>query len=401
MRCPHRFLAVLRANGVRRMIGVPDSLLRPLTECMPRNDASQGGSLHTITPNEGAAVGVGVGHALATGEVPMVYLQNSGLGNAVNPLLSIAHPRVYGIPLLLTIGWRGAPSQPDEPQHALQGECTPDLLDAMNIPWATLTGDEDDSTIVDGLKTAREGATPFALCVPAGTFSASGASPPDQSVDSRALTRAAVIQTLLTTLPQATHYVATTGFTGRELFQLREQRGESHEQDFLNVGGMGHASSIALGQALATESPVVCLDGDGAALMHLGAWGAIGMRAAEVPNLRHVVYHNAAHESVGGQPTGAELLDLAGIARSVGYPSVVVVENCDELRAALTSRTTGLQMIVVRGRQGCLSPLMRPTIGLREQKQRYMGGLSSQRLGGTRTSNSLASPDNPPPTPNE
>lgn len=369
---PTWFLKTLAARGVNRIIGVPDSLMAPLTTHFSADPAE-----HTIAPNEGNAVAMAAGYSLATGKVPVVYMQNSGIGNAINPLLSLTHPRVYSTPMLMLVGWRGEPGKHDEPQHLVQGECMTPMLDAIGTPWAVLPSDEAEAEacVANALEVAQAQQSPFALCVPKGTFvkEEGGTALPQHSAQLPC--RADTITCLLDSLPPTTRYVATTGFTGRELYQLRVQRGEGPGQDFLNVGAMGHTSMIAFGMAQAdTSTPYVIVDGDGASLMHLGTWCAIGSRAAEVPNLTHVVFHNSAHDSVGGQTTHLEGVDLAMIAQGSGYPSAVTVDSIPALHAALADGTQGLRMIVVKGKPGAMDPLMRPKHTSAELKAAFLAG---------------------------
>lgn len=261
----------LSAKGARLYAGVPDSLLTKLSACvMQRTDLR-----HVITSNEGNAVGLAIGEYLSSGRPAVVYMQNSGLGNVVNPITSLADPAVYAIPMFLVIGWRGEPGVHDEPQHVKQGEITPGQLNVLGIPYRICDAQTAVQTQVDELweqMMRRQG--PVALLVRKGALQGdwSVAKP---AVDTD-LKREQAVEALIETLPPQAFYVATTGKTGRELFELRQKHGQA-QRDFLTVGGMGHASSIALAVAMNRENLlVVCLDGDGAVLMHLGAILKIG-----------------------------------------------------------------------------------------------------------------------------
>ena len=308
----------LAKHGVTFFTGVPDSYLNgfcnyALASCGDRN---------VIAANEGNAVGIAAGHYFATKEIPLVYMQNSGLGNTVNPLASLVDGAVYAVPMLLLIGWRGqGNTEPKHPQHKLQGEITPGLLELMHIPYSILTDDDEAfaQTIEKAVRHCTETRQPYGLIAPKGVMAA--ADKPNNRDAVYPMSREEAIEVFLDCLPKDTVYAATTGRATRELFFLRERRGEGHEHDFLNVGSMGHASSVALG--IATEQPdrkVVVLDGDSAAMMHLGAMTMASKTHA--PNLIHAVLNNGAHESVGGQPSAGHLIDFTKIAEACGYQTV-------------------------------------------------------------------------------
>lgn len=308
----------LEENGITYFAGVPDSYLNgfcnyALANCGDRN---------VIAANEGNAVALAAGHYLATEEIPLVYMQNSGEGNAVNPLASLVDRGVYAIPMLLLIGWRGqGNSEPNHPQHWLQGEITTSLLDILHIPYSVLTdSDEAFKTEVEkAVAYCRETRGVYAFVAPKGVMA-----DPDKpnNVDAvYPMSREEAIEVILDHMPADTVYSATTGRATRELFFLREKRGEGKEHDYLNVGSMGHASSVALGIALSKpDRHVVALDGDSAAIMHMGAMTMVSKVAA--PNFLHVVLNNGAHESVGGQPSAGHLLDFTAIAKACGYETV-------------------------------------------------------------------------------
>jgi len=330
---PAAFVNCLAREGVDFFSGVPDSLLKAfcahLARVVPRER-------HWIAANEGNAVALAAGHFLATGRPGLVYMQNSGEGNAVNPLCSLADEDVYGIPMVLLIGWRGEPGTKDEPQHVKQGKVTCTLLDTLSIPYAVLPGEEPAAldAVREMVGKAKKLSRPVALVVRAGTFAAGEPAPaivPDRPV----MNREEAIRTILSALPEETAVVGTTGHISREIYEARDAAGLYHERDFLTVGSMGHASSIALGIALEKPlRPVVCIDGDGAALMHMGAMAVVGTSGAG--NLLHVVLNNGAHGSVGGQPTVGMKVDLSAIAEACGY-RVHKVAGLGELAFAVAS----------------------------------------------------------------
>ena len=322
----------LADNGVTYFTGVPDSYLNgfcnyALARCGDRN---------VITANEGNAVALAAGHYFATREIPLVYMQNSGEGNAVNPLASLADRNVYAVPMLLLIGWRGqGDTEPNHPQHKLQGEITAPILDIMRIPYTVLTDDNAHfaGTVEKAVNYCGETRGAYALIAPKGVMA-----DPDKPNNVDALypmSREEAIEVILDHMPADTIYAATTGRATRELFFLREKRNETKARDFLNVGSMGHASSVALGIALAKpDRPVVALDGDSAAIMHMGAMTMASK--VKAPNFLHVVLNNGAHESVGGQPSAGHLVDFTGIAEACGYRTIGhAVTSREELAAAV------------------------------------------------------------------
>ena len=308
----------LRQHGVTFFTGVPDSYLNGFCNYALANMLER----NIITANEGNAVGIACGHYFATKEIPLVYMQNSGMGNVINPLASLAEKDVYAVPMLILIGWRGqGNTEPNHPQHKLQGEITPGLLDVMHIPYSILKDDNDDfkAVISKAIAYCKETRQPYGLIAPKGVMAASEKA---NNVDNvYPMSREEAIEVILDNMPPDTIYSATTGRATRELFFLREKRNETKAHDFLNVGSMGHASSVALGIAMAKpERKVVCLDGDSACIMHMGAMTMVSK--VDAPNFIHIVLNNGAHESVGGQPSAGHNLDFTKIAESCGYATI-------------------------------------------------------------------------------
>jgi len=371
---PHELYKNFVSQGIRFFTGVPDSLLKDFCAYVDQNVPSAN---HMIAANEGNAIALAAGHYLATAEPACVYLQNSGLGNAINPLISLVDKDVYSIPMLLLIGWRGEPGMQDEPQHEKQGAVTCGLLDTLSLPNTILpqTPKEARLAIERAVATMKDRQSPYALVVRRGTFvpySVSG------RAEQKHLLRERAIHTILDSLPSQDIVVATTGKTSRELFEYREKKGQDHGKDFLTVGSMGHASSIALGIALAKpEKAVWCLDGDGALIMHMGALAVIGQSSPK--NLTHVVLNNGAHESVGGQPTAGFMVDFCAIAQSCGYQDVYRAESEDQLkqhlRAISTRKKKGPGFLEIRLRQGARENLGRPTFTPKENKKDFMAFL--------------------------
>ena len=370
---PAAFYESLRRHGLEYFTGVPDSLLKDLCAYITDHVPAEN---HVINANEGSAVALATGYHLATGRIPVVYLQNSGTGNAINPLLSLADPAVYAIPMVLIIGWRGEPGVKDEPQHVTQGRVQEQLLEAIEVPYAVVDADTDDhdaviARLVGGM---ADDPRPRALLIRKGTFAAYA--PPAPPATERELTRTDALEELLASLASDDLVVSTTGMTSREVFDSRERHGEGHERDFLTVGSMGHCSQIALG--LAQHRPdrsVVCLDGDGAVLMHMGGLAIIGSQKPD--NLLHVVINNGAHDSVGGQPTAALQLDLPAIALACGYRQAETTSTATEITAALTRlrATPGPAFLEIRVARDASTKAGRPTTTPAENKVALMEAL--------------------------
>ena len=366
----------MTALGAEFFTGVPDSKLRPLVDHLMTTYGS-GSTAHVITANEGNAAALAAGYHLATGRTPVVYLQNSGLGNIVNPLLSLLHEEVYGIPCIFVIGWRGEPGLHDEPQHLVQGRLSLPLLETMGVPTMVLTRDTAAEDVARRMKElqphfAKGGQCAFLVCE--GAFDAPKAKYQNEFV----LRREDAIACILDAAQDAV-IVATTGKTGREVFELRERRGEDHAYDFLTVGSMGHAGAIALGIALhRPERRVICIDGDGAALMHMGAMATIG--AIAPPNLVHILLNNEAHESVGGAPTVAGTMSFLDTARALGYRSVQSAHDKNRLRAVLMriQRERELTFLEVRVAIGSRADLGRPTTTPAENRDALMQTLRTR-----------------------
>jgi phosphonopyruvate decarboxylase len=349
--------------------GVPDSLLSSLCACL---DDKLPRSRHIVADNEGGAVALAAGHYLATGQPAAVYMQNSGIGNAVNPLLSLCDPLVFGLPLLMLIGWRGEPEVHDEPQHLKQGSVTLPLLEAMQIRYAIHPDSHENACAVveEALQYMEEKKAPFALVVKRNTFGKGGVLGVG---DVSSMSREEAIDAVLDALSEEDVLVSTTGMISRELFDLREKKGQRHAGDFLCVGSMGHASRMAAVIALEKrKARVVCLDGDGAVLMHMGALAIIG--SMKLPNFVHIVLNNGAHDSVGGQPTVAHSVNLCAVAAACGYKRTLRIEDKKAIDIAPVGDGAVFMEIVVR--KGNRSDLGRPSLSPRENKKLFMENLS-------------------------
>ena len=365
---PADFLAQLRQRGIGLITGVPDSLLKNF--CALVDD--EGGEVgHIIAANEGNAIAIAAGYHMGSGKLAAVYMQNSGLGNTINPLTSIADPEVYRIPLLMIIGWRGEPGVKDEPQHIKQGRITPGQLELLEIPHWILEADSDPIAVLEQAFAALQSRhSPVALLVRADTFSDYKSRRKPLQLSS--LKREDALRKVLALANLEDVIVSTTGKTSREVFELRVERNEA-QRDFLTVGGMGHTASIALGVALGNPARrVLCLDGDGSLLMHLGALAIIG--DIKPANFVHVLLNNAAHESVGGQPTVAGKVDFASIVIAVGYTGYFQASSLEELATVwpVINGQAGPLLLEIRVCVGSRDNLGRPTSTPEENKRAFM-----------------------------
>lgn len=372
---PHFFLHVLQAKGIDFFTGVPDSQLKELCSTLLCKLPPE---KHVIAANEGNALGLAMGHYLATSRPAVVYMQNSGLGNIINPLASLADREVYAIPALLLIGWRGQPGKKDEPQHVKQGRISPALLETLEVPYRIMDGDEDPAAIVDAVwEEMHRVSMPAAILIKAGAFSKGEKPMPPLLENAPTMQREAAIATILDLLEKKDCLLATTGKTGRELFELRVARAEA-QQDFLSVGGMGHCSSIALGAALAMpDRRFVCLDGDGALILHMGAMGLAGN--LRPPNFIHVVCNNFCHESVGGQPTCAGTMDFVSIAKACGYASQHRARSPEDISRVFSSiaASPGPHFVELILAKGSRANLGRPTSSPMQNKLQFMKHLGT------------------------
>lgn len=364
---PDAFFQVLQQQQINMFYGVPDSLLANLCAYI---DDQLSAKQHRISANEGNALAMAAGYHLATGKVAAVYLQNSGLGNLVNPLTSLTDAEVYKIPALLIIGWRGEPGVKDEPQHIKQGRITPALLDLLNVPYFVLSADSDyQQQMQQAIEYAKQQQSPVALLIRKDTFASYQS---NQVATAAVMKREEALAVLLENLSGDEAIISTTGKTSREVFELRKNRGET-QRDFLTVGAMGHTSSIALGVAMGQpERTVVCIDGDGSMLMHLGAMAIIGSVAPA--NLLHIILNNQSHESVGGQPTVAGEIDLAALSTSLNYKAYLKASTADEVAAAVkqSKQHAGPLLIEIVIAQGSRSDLGRPDSSAEQNKISFM-----------------------------
>lgn len=373
---PEIFVKLLCEKHISFFTGVPDSLLKNV--CAYISDHIDD-KHNIITANEGAAVGLASGYHIATGKIPVVYMQNSGLGNTINPITSLTDQDVYNIPLLLLIGWRGEPGLKDEPQHKKQGKITLPILDTIGVKYAILSKEELEfknqiELAVDYILTTNQA---FAFVVQKDTFSEYKLQKVKNS--NFTLSRENAIQIVCDSISEKDVIISTTGMISRELFEYREKKEQVHQKDFLTVGSMGHASQIALGIAL--EKPkikVYCFDGDGAVIMHMGSLPIIG--SLKPQNYIHIVYNNGAHDSVGGQPTIALNINLIEIAKASGYKHCHSVDNVNDLSDTLNliKRVKGPIFVEIKVKKGNRKDLGRPSSTPIENKKSLMQFLAEK-----------------------
>ncbi|WWR16300.1 phosphonopyruvate decarboxylase [Lachnospiraceae bacterium JLR.KK008] len=375
------FARKLKAAGIETVTGIPDSTLQQFCDVLAGD--SGGAALlfqHIVPENEGAAVGIAIGEYLATGRPACVYMQNSGLGNIVNPLTSLAHTDVYGIPMLLLIGWRGEPGTKDEPQHTFMGRITTELLALLEIPCAVMDGGTTPEELDDVLAQAGQcfaQGRQFAIVIKKNSFVKH---PMYAYQNGNVLPRETAVRKIAQWLREEDIIISTTGKISRELYEALDDCKGDHRQAFLTVGGMGHAKMIAYG--IARRRPdrrVFCLDGDGAVLMHMGGLAVTGRQP--LANLVHICLDNEAHESVGGMPTGAAGQDYGTVAGACGYRNVCRAATEAELLAVLQKIDERKEMtfVHVRTALGSRDDLGRPKETPQQNKKAFMEVTGAER----------------------
>ncbi len=347
-----KFLSILSKIGITQCVGVPDSVLKNFLSIVPENK-------NFISNNEGSAVAYGIGYFLATKKIPLIYLQNSGLGNAINPLVSIAHPKVYSIPLLLLIGWRGSPSSKDEAQHLAQGKITKDFLKLLGIKTLILKKNNDLKKINKLVQFAKKNKKPVAILVENKKFEkvSKKKSLKRNNFD---IKRIVFLEHLLKKISKNYRLISTTGYTSRELFQLRRDKNLKKGSDFYMVGGMGHASNVALGYSKNSKKKILVIDGDGSFLMHLGGLVNSGVKGDN--NYKYILLNNYCHESVGSQKTLINKVDLKLISRGIGFNNYIEIKNEKEINKKIDQFINSKKKVFmnVRIKEGSINGLIRP-----------------------------------------
>ena len=349
---PKKLFQTLKKN-INFFSGVPDSVLKNFLVFLDKLPSKN----HVIASNEGSAIGAGIGYHLSTSKIPCIYMQNSGLGNAINPIISIADKNVYSIPLFLLIGWRGSPSEKDEPQHLTKGKITLKLLKLLKIDFAVLNNDRDLIKIQKLFNLAKKKNRIVACLVKKNSIK----DIPKKKIKYRNsyLKRSDFIEEFLDILPTNSKLISTTGYTSRELMEIRKRK-KHKTQDFYMVGGMGHTASVANGFASHSNKKIFCLDGDGSLLMHLGSARTIGYQKKK--NFNHIMFNNNSHESVGGQTTTAFGINFNLLLKSLGYKNYFKIKKKSEIRKKIIkiNRIAGPNFIEVVIRNDSLKNLSRP-----------------------------------------
>jgi len=369
------FYSELLNNDISFFTGVPDSLLKSFCAYIKDNVSRD---KNIISANEGNAIGLAAGYHLGTRKIGLVYMQNSGIGNAVNPLASLADKLVYSIPMLLVIGWRGEPDKKDEPQHKKQGLITIETLELLGIKYEvfnkTTSNEEMRLKVEKAYKHMKKENEPYALVIKKDTFDEYKLkNNPDFDFE---MTREEAIEAVIANMKEESVIVSTTGMASRELFELREKYKQNHNRDFLTVGSMGHASQIAMGIAVSNnDKDVYCIDGDGALLMHLGGVAVIGNQ--EPKNFKHILINNGAHDSVGGQETVGLKIDILAIAKACGYKKCYSCSSKQEL-LKLSKEIPNIEgpvLVEIKVKKGARKDLGRPGATPIENKEIFMGFL--------------------------
>ena len=352
---PKKVISLLKINKTDFFTGVPDSVLKELTILLEKKSKKN----HIIAANEGAAVSIGIGNYLATKKVPAIYMQNSGLSNALNPLISIAHQRVYSIPLILIIGWRGSPKVKDEPQHKLKGEITKKILNLLKIKYTVLRSDKDLSRFAKQIKSAKKNKSIVACLIEQGTLNKNKNK--NYKIKDKRLNKEFFLRNLLESFQPNTRVISSTGYTSRELLYLRNKYMFKNSKDFYMVGGMGHTSSVALGYSLSKKNKTVCIDGDGSLLMHLGSIKTAATFAKE--NFKYILLNNNCHDSVGGQLTYANDVDFKKLSISLGFQNFYQIKNDKNIKKVIKRFLTGksLNFLEVKISNNKIKKLPRPS----------------------------------------
>lgn len=350
-----KLLKCLKKSKVNFFTGVPDSVLKKLSLYLDKKKKNQ----HIIATNEGSAVSLGIGYYLAKKKIAAVYLQNSGLGNAINPLVSIAHKKVYSIPLLLIIGWRGFPGQKDEPQHQTKGAITKKILNLLDIKTIILKHDSELNKLKKLISFAKKNKKPVA-CLIQNNILSSNKKKIFNTPYPEGIKRYFAIEKILKLIKKNTKIISTTGFTSRELYQVRKNKQIFNGKDFYMVGGMGHSAMVALGNSIFSKTETVCLDGDGSALMHLGSLSLCGNYGGKY--FKYILLNNSSHESVGGQLTLAKNINFKKISSSFGFRNFFHIDNIKNLEKKLKIflKSKGPSFLEIKIKNETLKNLQRP-----------------------------------------
>ena len=345
---------ILKKNKSDFFTGVPDSVLKELSFELQNKTKKN----HIIASNEGSAISIGIGHYLSTKKIPTIYMQNSGLSNALNPLISIAHPKVYSIPLILIIGWRGSPRIKDEPQHNVKGKITENLLKLLNIKYTIVRNDKDLKKFDKQIKDAKKNNSIVACLIEQGTLEKNNKK--IKQKDYFKLDKETFFKTLLEITDNKSKIISSTGYNSREIMHIRQKYQLRKSQDFYMVGGMGHTASVALGYSLTTKKKTICIDGDGSLLMHLGSIKTAGTFGSK--NFKYILLNNNTHDSVGGQITYANQINFEKLSNSLGFKKYYSIKDNQNLKKTLKQFLSGngLKFLEVKVTNSKIKNLPRP-----------------------------------------
>lgn len=347
-------IKTLKKNKINFFTGVPDSILKNFSNYLDKIKTLKN---HVIATNEGSAISIGIGYYLATKKIPCIYLQNSGLSNAINPLVSVAEKNVYSIPLFLLIGWRGSPGSKDEPQHNAKGKITRELLKLLKINYCIINYNKDLTKVKKIIKRSYKEKSVVACLVKKNILQNHNKK---KFNSSNKILRSDFIKKLLEEIPKKSKIISTTGYTSRELLEIRKKYKLKNGKDFYMVGGMGHSSSVALGYAIKSKKKTFCLDGDGAILMHLGSLRTIGY--SKLKNYKHILLNNHTHESVGGQPTTAGDINFRKLSLGLGYKNYFKLISVKQINKELKKfiKASGPSLLEVKIKTQSMKTLGRP-----------------------------------------
>ena len=346
-------LNFFKKNKIDFFTGVPDSVLKNFTNILTKKN-------NIIASNEGGAVSIAIGNYLRTKKLSLVYMQNSGLSNAINPLISIAHSKVYGIPLLLMIGWRGAPGTKDEPQHQLKGNITKNILKLLNIKFLELNNHKNFKKLKTLINYSLKKSRPVAFLIKNNKIILNSRKILTKKSKQNNLSRYFFINQLLKSIKRNTRIISTTGFTSRELYQIRKEENIYNGRDFYMVGGMGHSSMVALGCSLKNKNEVICLDGDGSLMMHMGSLISTGFKSSK--NFKHILLNNYCHESVGGAKIDSDKINFEKIVKEFGYKKYFKIKNTNDIKRSIAKflSSAGPSFLEVIINPGTQKKLTRP-----------------------------------------
>ena len=347
-------IKLLKKNNCNFYTGVPDSVLKELSSFLESKNKKN----HLIATNEGSAVSIGIGHYLSTKRIPCIYMQNSGLSNALNPIISIAHKKVYSIPLILIIGWRGSPKLNDEPQHNVKGRITESILKLLDIKYSIIRSNKDLEKFERQIKTAKKNKTIVACLIEKGTLKKNNNYRNKKNFYN--LDKEVFLKNLLENIKKNTKIISSTGYNSREIMYLRDKYKIKEGKDFYMVGGMGHTSSVALGYSLSNKNETICIDGDGSFLMHLGSIKTAGNFANK--NFKYILLNNNCHDSVGGQKTNIDNIDLKKLSKSLGFQKYSLIKNKNKLVQKIKNflSNNSLNFLEVKVSGSKISKLPRP-----------------------------------------